>query len=294
MSQKVERIRWGTERRLEFIEFRAFWEGGVNRGEITERFGVSVPQASSDLTLYQSLAPDNLVYDSSRKRYVATKHFKPRFLRPSAEHYLLQLRSVAEDVIDLADTWMSRAPDSDAMPIPQARVEPLILKELLEVIREGKSVEINYQSLSLQNPDRMWRRITPHAFGFDGTRWHVRAFCHRDGTFKDFILSRCGGARERAAPGASAADDRIWNKLFEVVLRPHPKLSPSQRQAIEYDYGMEKGTLRLQVRLALLFYFNKRLRLDIATIESDPQQNPLTVANPDEYANALERASARS
>lgn len=294
MNEKVERIRWGTERRLEFIEFRAFWEGGVNRGEITERFGVSVPQASSDLSLYQSLAPDSLVYDSSRKRYVATAHFKPRFLRPSAEHYLMQLRSVAEDVIDLADTWMSRAPDSDAMPIPHARVDPGILKELLEVIRGGLSVEINYQSLSIQDPDRLWRRITPHAFGFDGMRWHVRAFCHLDNTFKDFIMSRCGGIRERGAPGASGTDDYIWNEFFEVILHPHPKLSPSQRRAIELDYNMEKGTLRLNVRLALLFYFNKRLRLDVATAKSDPQQNHLVVANGTEYEAALRRASGRS
>jgi predicted DNA-binding transcriptional regulator YafY len=294
MTEKTERIRWGTERRLEFIEFRAFWEGGVNRGEITERFGVSVPQASSDLSLYQSLVPDNLVYDSSRKRYVATAHFVPRFLRPSAEQYLMQLRSVAEDVIDLADTWMSRAPESDAMPIPQARVQPAILKELLEVMREGLSIEINYQSLSLRNPDRLWRRITPHAFGFDGMRWHVRAFCHLDHTFKDFILSRCGGVRERGASGASGTDDLIWNEFFVVILHPHPKLSASQRQAIELDYNMEGGALRINVRLALLFYFNKRLRLDIATPTSDPQQNHLVVANATEYEAALRRASGRS
>lgn len=291
MSDKIERIRWGTERRLEFIEFRAFWEGGVNRGEITERFGVSVPQASVDLSLYQSLAPENLHYDSSRKRYVATKEFKPRFLRPSAEHYLLQLRSVADGVIDLDDTWMSRAPTADAMPIPHARVVPEVLKDLLEVIRAQQSVEISYQSLSLRNPDRLWRRITPHAFGFDGIRWHVRAFCHRDNTFKDFLLSRCASTRSRAAPGAPGADDDAWNEFFEVVLDPHPQLSASQRHAIELDYGMEGGQLRLRVRLALLFYFNKRLRLDVATPDADPQQNPLVVANLTEYEAALRRAS---
>ena len=44
-------IRWGVEQRLEFIEFRLFWEGGINRGDIIEIFGVSVPQASKDLTM---------------------------------------------------------------------------------------------------------------------------------------------------------------------------------------------------------------------------------------------------
>ena len=47
-------MRWGVEKRLEFIEFRLFWEGGINRADIIERFGVSVPQASKDLSLYEA------------------------------------------------------------------------------------------------------------------------------------------------------------------------------------------------------------------------------------------------
>ena len=27
-------MRWGVEKRLEFIEFRLFWEGGINRAII--------------------------------------------------------------------------------------------------------------------------------------------------------------------------------------------------------------------------------------------------------------------
>ena len=42
--KKAKRMRWGVEKRLEFIEFRLYWEGGINRADITEQFGVSVPQ----------------------------------------------------------------------------------------------------------------------------------------------------------------------------------------------------------------------------------------------------------
>src|SRR5688572_15244984 len=41
----LARTSWGVERRLEFIEFRLFWEGGVNRADIVRAFDVSVPQA---------------------------------------------------------------------------------------------------------------------------------------------------------------------------------------------------------------------------------------------------------
>ena len=62
-------MRWGVEKRLKFIEFRLFWEGGINRADIVDQFGVSVPQASKDLTLYEEKAPGNLIYDKSAKRY---------------------------------------------------------------------------------------------------------------------------------------------------------------------------------------------------------------------------------
>ena len=64
---------------LEFIEFPLFWEGGVNRGDITSRFGVSVPQASNDLGRYKELAGDNIHYDAGEKRYLPTANFHPRF-----------------------------------------------------------------------------------------------------------------------------------------------------------------------------------------------------------------------
>jgi len=51
-------LRWGVEQRLEFIEFRLFWEGHVNRGDLTDVFGVSVNQASTDLNRYIGFAPD--------------------------------------------------------------------------------------------------------------------------------------------------------------------------------------------------------------------------------------------
>ena len=42
MDQKTARLRWGTEQRLEFIEFRLFWDGSIQpRADIIDRFGVS-------------------------------------------------------------------------------------------------------------------------------------------------------------------------------------------------------------------------------------------------------------
>ena len=52
-------LRWGVEQRLEFIEFRLFWEGHVNRGDLMDAFGVSVNQASTDLNRYIGMVPQD-------------------------------------------------------------------------------------------------------------------------------------------------------------------------------------------------------------------------------------------
>src|SRR5262245_4666317 len=121
-------MRWGVEKRLEFIEFRLFWEGGINRADIMERFSVSVPQASKDLSLYEEKAPGNLLYDKREKRYFAAPTFKPVFLNLGADGYLTQLRSVSDRVVPPEETWLSDLPDTDVMPVPHRRVEVNVLR----------------------------------------------------------------------------------------------------------------------------------------------------------------------
>ena len=40
MKVTAAALKWGVERRLEFIEFRLFWEGSINRADLVEFFGV--------------------------------------------------------------------------------------------------------------------------------------------------------------------------------------------------------------------------------------------------------------
>jgi hypothetical protein len=42
VSNDRSELRWGVEQRLEFIEFRLFWEGHVNRSDVMTQFGLSV------------------------------------------------------------------------------------------------------------------------------------------------------------------------------------------------------------------------------------------------------------
>ena len=58
-------LRWGVEQRLQFIEFRLFWEGYVNRSNLIDKFGAPPNQVSGDLNRCIALVPDNMVYDKN-------------------------------------------------------------------------------------------------------------------------------------------------------------------------------------------------------------------------------------
>lgn len=285
-------MRWGVEKRLEFIEFRLFWEGGINRADIVDQFGVSVPQASKDLTLYEEKAPGNLIYDKSAKRYRAADEFKPVFMQPSASTYLTHLREANGAAAGATEAWLACAPEHDALPIPHRRVDADVLRDILRAVRDDQSMEVFYQSMSATKPAPEWRRITPHALGNDGLRWHIRAFCHVDKKFKDFILSRCMKTRKHGLPGASAKGDALWNDRFAVALAPNPALSESQQSIIAQDYQMKNGRAEVMVRKALLYYFLKRLRLDVADKLDNPHEIPVVVANRTDFDAALREAMA--
>jgi len=292
MSDDAADIRWGVEQRLEFIEFRLFWEGGVNRSDITSYFGVSVPQASKDLSQYQALAPENIAYDKSRKRYLKTKGFSPRFLKPDSDQYLAQLQSIADRTLAPAEAWISEPPVTDVLRMPHRNVDSDILRVTLEAVRERKALEIRYQSLSEKRPGPTWRWISPHAFAFDGHRWHVRAFCHLDREFKDFLLPRFLKTRATADAEATAQDDTAWNEFTTVALKPHPQLNDDQKKIVAQDYGMKGDRLNVPVRLALVYYFLKRLNLDFEEEKRLAREQHVVLANPDDVRAALNRAGS--
>lgn len=53
--------------------------------------------------------------------------------------------------------------------------------------------------------------------------------------------------------------------------------------------GAPNGQLTLPVRCALLYYFNKRLRLDVASTVDDPKETPVVVVNKKEFDQAMKR-----
>jgi hypothetical protein len=53
---------------------------------------------------------------------------------------------------------------------------------------------------------------------------------------------------------------------------------------------MRDGKVTVHVRFALLYYFYKRLRFDVAEYVDKPRERPVVVANRKEFEAALEKA----
>jgi len=275
MAGQQPELRWSVERRLEFIEFRLYWEGRVNRGDIVDTFGVSVNQSSTDINRYIGMAPDNLAYDKSARTYVRTEAFSPKFLKPSASGYLSQLRSLTDGVIEKTDAWVGALPDFDATPSPVREVNSANLREVISAIRHKEAVKIKYQSLS--QPEPKWRWIAPHAIAFDGFRWHARAWCEESQSFKDFLLSRMLETGDRRQADIDATSDAEWNDYITLEIGPRPELSQTQKDVIALDFGMRNGTAEIKTRKALLYYTLKRLGLDTNPSAHAPQDQQIVL-----------------
>jgi hypothetical protein len=259
--------RWGQERRLEFIDFRLQWDRRLNRSDLISFFGISVPQASLDIARYTELASGNLLYDRRGKVYVASPTFEPLFGTSSPSRFLNDLLASETGVLESEASFVGWRPPLAFVPVPGRAINADTLVVLLRAVRERLGVRALYQSMSRTSPQN--RILTPHAFAYDGFRWHVRAYCHSREQFRDFVIARMLEVEleDRAGPGPE--EDRGWQTPVELVLAPNPKLAKAHQKAVELDYGMSGGQVSLVCRQALLFYVLNHLGLN-----TEPARKP--------------------
>lgn len=276
---------WGPGRRLEFIDFRLRWEGQFNRSDLVEHFGISVPQASADIASYMEMAPANLAYDRSARVYVATAEFVPVFATSAAEHYLKDLLALSTGAIDSGESFIGKVPDVAVAVSPSRAVPANVLVWVVQAIRCKEDVEVLYQSMSRSEP--MWRRIAPHALGYDGFRWHIRAFCHSRGAFRDFVFPRVLEIRACDEHRTVEEKDVAWHSKVKLILVPASGLGQSKRKVVELDYAMSGGQVVLETRQAMLYYVLQRLGLSRDSVLR-PEAQQIRLENFEEVKAILE------
>lgn len=284
-------LRKNVAQRFEFIEWRAYWAGRINRKDLEETFQISTQQASIDLGGYQAAAPDNIEYSPTEKAYLATPNFKLRFLTLSPERYLLQLHALTTDAIRKSDTWFDQVPPAEVIPTFVRGAEAHVIRAIVRAIEMRGTVNINYQSLTRTGV----RPICPHAFAHDGYRWHVRALSVEHDQFRDYVLGRILSIDDTPKPcDADPSDDVEWQTQITLRITAHPKLDDRQKETIEHDHRMKDGELAIQMRVALAYYFIKRYFLDLRAGEIGPDRAQLYLKNYDEVVGAIAAAKEQS
>ncbi|MGA2997344.1 WYL domain-containing protein [Bradyrhizobium sp.] len=281
--------RWPVYQRYEFIEWRVFWTGRVNRKDLEDQFDISTPQASLVLRDYLEVAANNIEYNPSDKAYIATRDFRPVFLKLSPERYLLQLQALETHAIRKRDTFFGKVPPIDAVPTIARGPEAYTLRPLVRAIETRSSIGIYYQSLTRTG----MRYICPHALVTDGFRWHCRALDTERREFRDYVLGRILSINSPQPSNADPADDVEWHTHIKLRLTAHPSLDPRQQAAVAHDYRMEDGELTVEMRLPVAFYFIKRYNLDLQD-EIVPERLQLCLKNLDEFNRESEAAKQRS
>lgn len=241
--------------RLAFLELRAFFTGELRRSDIEARFGIKPAASSRDLALYREIAPDNLEYDAVGRCYRPSPSFAPVF-EFNPDRVLAWLLQGFGDGLDLC---LKQAAPCEG-PGQLTRPDMQVLGSITRSMCAKRAARISYLSLSSGSKRR---EIVPVALADNGLRWHVRAFDRERSRFGDFVLTRIskvqeieGEAEERELLGA----DEQWARMVEMELAPHPGIE--HPKAIEADYGMHDGVLRIKARAALSGYVLRRWNVD--------------------------------
>jgi len=241
--------------RLAFLELRAFFMGELRRGDIESRFGVKPAAASRDLSSYRDIAPENLHYDVASRCYRPSSTFKPVF-EFSQERVLSWLLKGFGDGLDLRLKQAAPCEGPGHLVKPDLEVLGGITRSLCA----KKALRISYLSLSSGSKRR---EIVPVALADNGLRWHVRAYDRDQKRFSDFVITRIAKASEldeSVADHEMLGADAQWARIVDLELAPHPGIG--WPKAVEADYGMQDGVLKIKTRAALAGYVLRRWSVD--------------------------------
>ncbi|MGE0148027.1 MAG: WYL domain-containing protein [Parvibaculaceae bacterium] len=289
MDDDGERLRWGVRRRLEFIDFRLFWDGRFNRSDLAHAFGISPQQASTDIAQYEKIAPENLQYDRAEKVYRRAESFAPAFIGETIERYLLQLVAIENRWMRAEDTWFHTTPSVEVITLGRRPTDPTVLLRVLDAIRNGLEIDIEYASLT--GSVRPSRAIAPHALSHSAGRWYVRSWSREHNDFRDYNLNRIGAVTDQRPAAIDPKLDFEWVHSINLVIVPNPELSAERQAAVAAEHAMTEGRLTRPCRLSLSFYLMSEYNLDVEPGVLKPEKQQIILENRDEVSQA--RALAR-
>lgn len=251
----LESLTLAQRERLAHIDFVLMFKGEARRTDLVERFNIAPSVATQDFARYKEIAPQNVVYDEKRKQHLKAASFISLF-------DFDVIRTLATLSQGFGDGFLRQGFPTITCESPYRLNRPPI--QIVAVISEGiykaSSLKITYHSLS---SGKSVREIVPHTLVDTGLRWHVRAYDKTSNEFRDFVLSRIESAKLHSNEPKEhelQAKDKQWNRIVELELVPHPSIN--HKEAIERDYRMEQGALKIDIRAALAGYLLRLWNVD--------------------------------
>ena len=245
-----------TRDRIAHIDFTLLFKGEAVRADLVDRFSIAAAQATKDFTMYRGLAPGNIEYDQKLKLHKRGKAFEPLF-----DYDVVRTLATISQGYGDGFTGKVKPPLACEAPYHLNKPSLSIVAKVTEAINKGKALSITYVSLS---SGETTREIVPHTLVDNGLRWHVRGFDRKHAEFRDFVLTRIKAAVVLEDSWLSEAEletqDRQWNRFVELELVPHPRIEHSE--AIELDYGMTAGVMKVEIRAATAGYLLRLWNVD--------------------------------
>ena len=258
----LESLTLAQRERLAHIDFVLMFKGEARRTDLVERFNIAPSVATQDFARYKEIAPQNVVYDEKRKQHLKAVSFISLF-------DFDVIRTLATLSQGFGDGFSGQLKASLVCEAPYHLNKPSlsIVAKVTEAIHKGKALCITYVSLS---SGETTREIVPHTLVDNGLRWHVRGFDRKHNEFRDFVLTRIKAAVVLEGSTLSETEletqDRQWNRFVELELVPHPRIEHSE--AIELDYGMTGGVLKVEIRAATAGYLLRQWHVDCSKAHS--------------------------
>ena len=253
---QIAQLPQATRDRIAHIDFTLLFKGEAVRADLVDRFSIAAAQATKDFTMYRELAPSNIEYDQKLKLHKRGEAFESLF-----DYDVVRTLATISQGYGDGFTGKVKPPLACEAPYHLNKPSLSIVAKVTEAIHKGKALRITYVSLS---SGETTREIVPHTLVDNGLRWHVRGFDRKHGEFRDFVLTRIKAAVVLEDSTLSEAEletqDRQWNRFVELELVPHPRIEHSE--AIELDYGMTGGVMKVEIRAATTGYLLRLWNVD--------------------------------
>ncbi|ELE1939502.1 WYL domain-containing protein [Vibrio cholerae] len=256
---QIAQLPQATRDRIAHIDFTLLFKGEAVRADLVDRFSIAAAQATKDFTMYRELAPGNIEYDQKLKLHKRGEAFEPLF-----DYDVVRTLATISQGYGDGFTGKVKPPLACEAPYHLNKPSLSIVAKVTEAIHKGKALRITYVSLS---SGETTREIVPHTLVDNGLRWHVRGFDRKHGEFRDFVLTRIKAAAVLEDSTLSETEletqDRQWNRFVELELVPHPRIEHSE--AIELDYGMTGGVMKVEIRAATAGYLLRLWNVDCSS-----------------------------